>query len=44
MTDDEIYLGITLALLLATGSQILASKCAFPRSSFCCPPVSRRAR
>ncbi|MFG3138470.1 cation:proton antiporter [Streptomyces sp. NPDC048211] len=30
MTDDEIYLGITLTLILATGSQILASKLRVP--------------
>ncbi|MER6119988.1 cation:proton antiporter [Streptomyces sp. NPDC001743] len=30
MTDDEIYLGITLTLLLATGSQILASRLRVP--------------
>ncbi|THA75208.1 sodium:proton exchanger [Streptomyces sp. A0642] len=30
MTDDEIYLGITLTLVLATGSQILASKLRVP--------------
>ncbi|MFD9502864.1 cation:proton antiporter [Streptomyces sp. NPDC060035] len=30
MTDDEIYLGIALTLILATGSQILASKLRVP--------------
>ncbi|WP_406099305.1 cation:proton antiporter [Streptomyces sp. NBC_01013] len=30
MTDDEIYLGITLTLLLAAGSQILASRLRVP--------------
>lgn len=30
MTDDEIYLGIALTLVLATGSQILASRLRLP--------------